>query len=40
MEQCVVGDSATVGKGSKYLGAWMAWLDREADVRWAGDEAG
>lgn len=38
MEQCVVGDSATVGKGSEYLKKWMAWLEAEADVRWAGDD--
>lgn len=37
-EQCVVGDSATVGKGSKYLKSWMDWLEAEADVRWAGEE--
>ncbi|WVQ99708.1 hypothetical protein IAU59_006849 [Kwoniella sp. CBS 9459] len=36
---CVVGDSSTVGKGSKYLKKWMDWLEAEADVRWAGDEA-
>ncbi|CAD6582405.1 MAG: hypothetical protein TREMPRED_003274 [Tremellales sp. Tagirdzhanova-0007] len=35
---CVVGDSATVSKGSDYLGKWMAWLESNADVRWAGDE--
>ncbi|WWC69923.1 uncharacterized protein I206_103867 [Kwoniella pini CBS 10737] len=36
---CVVGDSSTVGKGSKYLKKWMEWLENEADVRYAGDEA-
>ncbi|WVF71157.1 hypothetical protein IAT40_005955 [Kwoniella sp. CBS 6097] len=36
---CVVGDSSTVSKGSKYLKRWMDWLEAEADVRWAGDEA-
>ncbi|WVW84202.1 hypothetical protein I302_106232 [Kwoniella bestiolae CBS 10118] len=36
---CVVGNSSTVGKGSKYLKKWMDWLENEADVRWAGDEA-
>ncbi|WWC94533.1 hypothetical protein V866_001379 [Kwoniella sp. B9012] len=36
---CVVGDSSTVGKGSKYLKKWMDWLENEADVRWAGDES-
>ncbi|WVQ77797.1 hypothetical protein IAR50_007487 [Cryptococcus sp. DSM 104548] len=35
---CVVGDSKTVGRGSKYLKKWMDWLEAEADVRWAGDE--
>lgn len=34
---CVVGDSATVGKGSGYLKKWMAWLEAEAEVRYAGD---
>ncbi|WVQ79994.1 hypothetical protein IAT38_002095 [Cryptococcus sp. DSM 104549] len=36
---CVVGDSSTVSKGSKYLKSWMTWLEAEADVRWAGDDA-
>lgn len=36
--KCVVGDSATVGKGSKYLKGWMEWLEANADVRWAGEE--
>ncbi|RXK39896.1 DNA helicase [Tremella mesenterica] len=35
---CVVGDSDTVGKGSKYLKSWMTWLEANADVRYAGDE--
>ena len=35
---CVVGDSSTVGKGSKYLKSWMDWLENNADVRYAGDE--
>ncbi|ORX35634.1 putative DNA helicase [Kockovaella imperatae] len=35
---CVVGDSSTVGKGSKYLKNWMDWLENNADVRYAGDE--
>lgn len=35
---CVVGDSATVAKGSAYLKKWMALLEAEADVRWAGEE--
>nr|KIR45308.1 DNA helicase [Cryptococcus bacillisporus CA1280] len=34
---CVVGDSKTVSKGTKYLKKWMDWLEAEADVRWAGD---
>lgn len=37
--QCVVGDSSTVGKGSKYLKSWIEWLEMEADVRYAGDYA-
>ena len=36
---CVVGDSATVGKGSAYLKKWMGWLEANADVRWAGEES-
>ncbi|KAK4686643.1 hypothetical protein P7C73_g3483, partial [Tremellales sp. Uapishka_1] len=36
-DQCIVGDSATVAKGSSYLKKWMAHLDAEADVRWAGN---
>ncbi|KAL1411388.1 hypothetical protein Q8F55_002344 [Vanrija albida] len=35
---CVVGDSDTVSKGSSYLKKWMAWLEHNADVRYAGDE--
>ncbi|ODN72845.1 hypothetical protein L202_08275 [Cryptococcus amylolentus CBS 6039] len=35
---CVIGDSKTVARGSKYLRKWMDWLEAEADVRWAGDE--
>jgi DNA polymerase alpha-associated DNA helicase A len=34
----VIGDSSTVGKGSKYLRSWMEWLEGNADVRYAGDE--
>ena len=37
---CVVGDNATVGKSKKgYLGKWMGWLEENAEVRFAGDEA-
>ncbi|WWD17029.1 hypothetical protein CI109_101466 [Kwoniella shandongensis] len=36
---CVVGDSSTVAKGSRYLKKWMEWLESEADVRWAGDDS-
>ncbi len=36
--QCVVGDSSTVGKGSKYLKNWMDWLEEHADVRWPGPQ--
>ncbi|CAK9781174.1 putative DNA helicase [Cutaneotrichosporon oleaginosum] len=38
MQLCVVGDSSTVAKGSAYLKKWMAWLEENADVRYAGDE--
>ncbi|KAK3621329.1 hypothetical protein LTR56_022865 [Elasticomyces elasticus] len=31
---CVVGDSETVGRGSKFLKAWMGWLEEEADLRY------
>jgi DNA polymerase alpha-associated DNA helicase A len=34
--QCVVGDSSTVQHGSKYLKDWLAWLEDNADVRYAG----
>lgn len=37
---CVVGDSETVGKGSKYLESWIKWLEDHADVRYAGDVVG
>lgn len=30
---CIVGDSGTVGKGSKFLKHWMDWLEEHADVR-------
>ena len=36
--QCVVGDSSTVCHGSKYLKKWLAWLDANADVKYAGLE--
>ncbi|KAJ7130315.1 AAA domain-containing protein [Mycena epipterygia] len=35
---CVVGDSATVCYGGKYLKRWLAWLEQHADVRYAGLE--
>jgi DNA polymerase alpha-associated DNA helicase A len=35
---CVVGDSSTVCHGSKYLKKWLAWLDANADVKYAGLE--
>ncbi|KAJ6463958.1 AAA domain-containing protein [Mycena sanguinolenta] len=35
---CVVGDSATVCYGGKYLKQWLAWLEQNADVRYAGLE--
>ncbi|KAH7101714.1 P-loop containing nucleoside triphosphate hydrolase protein [Auriculariales sp. MPI-PUGE-AT-0066] len=33
---CVVGDSSTIVHGGKYLKSWMAWLEANADVRYAG----
>ncbi|TFK91033.1 P-loop containing nucleoside triphosphate hydrolase protein [Polyporus arcularius HHB13444] len=33
---CVVGDSSTVQHGSPFLKNWMAWLEANADVRYAG----
>ncbi|KAJ6625053.1 AAA domain-containing protein [Mycena sp. CBHHK59/15] len=35
---CVVGDSATVCYGGRYLKRWLAWLEEHADVRYAGLE--
>jgi DNA polymerase alpha-associated DNA helicase A len=35
---CVVGDSETVRHGSTYLRRWMAWLEKHADVRYAGED--
>ncbi|KAJ7721055.1 AAA domain-containing protein [Mycena metata] len=35
---CVVGDSSTVCYGGKYLKRWLAWLEHNADVRYAGLE--
>ncbi|KZV87777.1 P-loop containing nucleoside triphosphate hydrolase protein [Exidia glandulosa HHB12029] len=35
---CVVGDSSTIQHGGKYLKNWMAWLEANADVRYAGPE--
>ncbi|RDB23722.1 DNA polymerase alpha-associated DNA helicase A [Hypsizygus marmoreus] len=35
---CVVGDSSTVCHGGSYLKKWLAWLDANADVRYAGLE--
>ncbi|KAK0469147.1 P-loop containing nucleoside triphosphate hydrolase protein, partial [Desarmillaria tabescens] len=35
---CVVGDSSTVRHGGRYLKNWLAWLDTNADVRYAGIE--
>lgn len=31
---CVVGDSETVGKGSKFLKGWMQHLEEHADLRY------
>lgn len=33
---CIVGDSSTVQHGSKYLKDWLAWLEDNADIRYAG----
>lgn len=35
---CVVGDSSTVQHGSPFLKRWMGWLEKNADVRYAGLE--
>ncbi|KAF8556616.1 P-loop containing nucleoside triphosphate hydrolase protein [Imleria badia] len=32
---CVVGDSSTVRHGGTYLNKWLAWLETNADVRFA-----
>ncbi|KAI8942995.1 hypothetical protein NX059_001033 [Plenodomus lindquistii] len=32
---CVIGDSDTMSKGSKFLGAWMGFLEEHADLRYA-----
>lgn len=31
---CIIGDSETVGKGSKFLKEWMAFLEDKADLRY------
>lgn len=31
---CVIGDSETVGKGSRFLKSWMEHLEKEADLRY------
>jgi DNA polymerase alpha-associated DNA helicase A len=31
---CIIGDSETVGKGSKFLKQWMAFLEDKADLRY------
>ncbi|RPD66138.1 P-loop containing nucleoside triphosphate hydrolase protein [Lentinus tigrinus ALCF2SS1-7] len=33
---CVIGDSSTVQHGSPFLKKWMAWLEANSDVRYAG----
>ncbi|KAF5384145.1 hypothetical protein D9615_003261 [Tricholomella constricta] len=35
---CVVGDSSTVCHGGSYLKKWLAWLEANADVKYAGLE--
>ncbi|KAH7925357.1 P-loop containing nucleoside triphosphate hydrolase protein [Leucogyrophana mollusca] len=32
---CIVGDSSTVQHGGSYLKKWLAWLEANADVRYA-----
>ncbi|KAK5130420.1 hypothetical protein LTR08_002118 [Meristemomyces frigidus] len=31
---CIIGDSETVGRGSKFLKAWMGFLEENADLRY------
>ncbi|PVI05225.1 hypothetical protein DM02DRAFT_517000, partial [Periconia macrospinosa] len=31
---CVIGDAETVGRGSKFLKAWMEFLEENADLRY------
>ncbi|KAF4607995.1 hypothetical protein EYR40_000336 [Pleurotus pulmonarius] len=33
---CVVGDSSTICHGGAFLKKWLAWLEANADVRYAG----
>lgn len=33
---CIVGDSETLKHGNAFLKKWMAWLEANADVRYAG----
>ncbi|KAH9946114.1 P-loop containing nucleoside triphosphate hydrolase protein [Epithele typhae] len=33
---CIIGDSGTVQHGSPFLKKWTAWLEANADVRYAG----
>ncbi|KAF9563861.1 P-loop containing nucleoside triphosphate hydrolase protein [Agrocybe pediades] len=35
---CIVGDSSTVTHGGSYLKKWLAWLEANADVKYAGLE--
>jgi len=35
---CIVGDSSTVCHGGSYLKKWLAWLEANADVKYAGLE--
>jgi len=34
---CVIGDSSAIQHGNSYLKKWMAWLEENADLRFAGD---
>lgn len=31
---CVIGDSETVSRGSKFLKEWMAFMEDKADLRY------
>ncbi|KAK6394008.1 hypothetical protein LTR65_001854 [Meristemomyces frigidus] len=35
---CIIGDSETVGRGSKFLKSWMGFLEEHADLRYPNPE--